>query len=99
MYEWKVIEHLCPQVALDSGETVAANVVVLGVGVVPNTDFLASSNIPRDDRGFVPVNEVCIFIGSTLYKSVYCTNSFIIYWLCLLIGVLLYCTVASKCPF
>lgn len=43
---------------LDSGETIEADVVVLGVGVVPNTEFLASSSIPRDQRGYIPVNEV-----------------------------------------
>lgn len=59
--------------ALESGETVTADLVVLGVGVVPNTDFLASSNIPRDDRGFVPVNEVCTFIGSTVWYITLCT--------------------------
>lgn len=44
-------------VTLDSGETVEADVVVLGVGVVPNTDFLTTSSIPRNQRGYVPVNE------------------------------------------
>ncbi|KAK3870581.1 hypothetical protein Pcinc_024206 [Petrolisthes cinctipes] len=55
-------------VVLESGETIAADIVVLGVGVVPNTDFLASSNIPRDDRGFVPVNE---FLETSI-PGVYC---------------------------
>lgn len=46
------------QVTLNSGETVEADVVVLGIGVVPNTEFLATSSIPRDQRGYIPVNEV-----------------------------------------
>ncbi|KAG0715763.1 Apoptosis-inducing factor 3 [Chionoecetes opilio] len=44
-------------VSLDSGETIKAECVVLGVGVTPNTDFLATSSIPRNQRGYVPVNE------------------------------------------
>lgn len=48
------------EVALNSGETVDADIVVLGVGVVPNTEFLASSSIPRDERGYIPVNEVSV---------------------------------------
>ncbi|XP_045125782.1 apoptosis-inducing factor 3-like isoform X1 [Portunus trituberculatus] len=44
-------------VTLDSGETVEADVVVLGVGVVPNTEFLETSSIPRNQRGYIPVNE------------------------------------------
>lgn len=44
-------------VSLNSGETVEADMVVLGVGVVPNTEFLASSSIPRNERGYIPVTE------------------------------------------
>lgn len=75
--------------ALESGETVTADLVVLGVGVVPNTDFLASSNIPRDDRGFVPVNEVRIFIGSTVWHKILC-GVVITVWLYVVNRVLLY---------
>lgn len=45
------------EVALQNGETVAADVVVLGVGVIPNTAFLKDSGVELTDRGFVRVNE------------------------------------------
>ena len=60
------------KVTLDSGETTEADVVVLGVGVEPNTHFLETSSIPRNQRGFVPVNEVSAHLLESLgfrYKA------------------------------
>lgn len=55
-------------VKIDNGETIEANVAVMGVGVVPDTEFLYNSKIYRDDRGYVPVNEYL----ETNYPDVYC---------------------------
>ena len=46
------------KVVLDNGETVVADIVVTGVGVVPDTDFLSGSNLTRNKAGCVEVNEV-----------------------------------------
>ncbi|XP_027239416.2 apoptosis-inducing factor 3 isoform X2 [Penaeus vannamei] len=45
------------EVVLDNDETIPADVVVMGVGVVPDTQFLSTSSVRLDERGFVPVNE------------------------------------------
>ncbi|XP_042207746.1 apoptosis-inducing factor 3-like isoform X2 [Homarus americanus] len=44
-------------VVLDTGETIPADVVVTGVGVVPNTEFLKSSDISLNGAAYVTVNE------------------------------------------
>jgi len=43
-------------VILRGGERLKADVVVLGVGVTPNTDFLEGSGIDKNDRGYVKVD-------------------------------------------
>jgi nitrite reductase/ring-hydroxylating ferredoxin subunit/thioredoxin reductase len=45
-------------VTLPSGETLPADVVIAGVGVVPATDFLKDSGLPISRRGEVVVDEV-----------------------------------------
>ena len=45
------------EVLLTNGETLPADVVVLGIGVTPNSSFLDGSQIDLTDRGFVSVNE------------------------------------------
>lgn len=45
-------------VALPSGETLEADMVVAGVGVVPETGFLKDSQLPVTQRGELQVNEV-----------------------------------------
>ena len=45
-------------VTLPSGETLEADVVVAGVGVVPDTDFLKTSSLPLSKRGELVVDEV-----------------------------------------
>ncbi|KAG7154387.1 apoptosis-inducing factor 3-like [Homarus americanus] len=45
------------KVVLDTGETIPADVVVTGVGVVPNTEFLKSSDISLNGAAYVTVNE------------------------------------------
>lgn len=47
---------------MDNDETIPADVVVMGVGVVPDTQFLSTSSVRLDERGFVPVNEVAIYM-------------------------------------
>ncbi|XP_066983971.1 apoptosis-inducing factor 3-like isoform X2 [Macrobrachium rosenbergii] len=43
-------------VSLDNDETVEADMVVAGVGVVPDTDFLSGSGITLNERGYVEVD-------------------------------------------
>lgn len=45
------------EVILSNGNTLTADVVVLGIGVTPNSNFLDGSQIDLTDRGFVSVNE------------------------------------------
>lgn len=45
------------EVVLTNGVTLPADVVVLGIGVTPNSGFLDGSQIDLTDRGFVSVNE------------------------------------------
>ena len=45
-------------VTLPSGETLEADMVVAGVGVVPDTDFLKESNLPISKRGELVVDKV-----------------------------------------
>jgi len=45
------------KVVLNNGTTLPADTVIFGAGVVPTTDFLKSSDIEMDVRGFVKVNE------------------------------------------
>lgn len=45
-------------VTLPSGETLEAEVVVAGVGVVPETDFLKESSLPLSSRGELVVDKV-----------------------------------------
>ncbi len=44
-------------VALPSGQTLEADMVVAGVGVVPETSFLKDSQLPVTKRGELEVNE------------------------------------------
>ena len=45
-------------VTLPSGKVLEADICVVGVGVVPATDFLKGSGVPMSERGEVIVNEV-----------------------------------------
>lgn len=45
------------EVVLKSGKRLPADVVVAGIGVIPNTAFLRDSEIALTDRGFIKVNE------------------------------------------
>ncbi len=49
------------EVELTSGQTLAADLVVSGLGVVPCTDFLRDSDVRLDRRGYVPVDQVDYF--------------------------------------
>ncbi|KAL4223457.1 hypothetical protein ACF0H5_016928 [Mactra antiquata] len=45
------------EAVLSTGTKIPADVAILGVGVVPATNFLKGSDIKMTDRGFIPVNE------------------------------------------
>uniref|UniRef100_A0A1I8AVG0 Rieske domain-containing protein n=1 Tax=Steinernema glaseri TaxID=37863 RepID=A0A1I8AVG0_9BILA len=46
------------EVVLGDGRRIPADVVVAGIGVLPNTEFLKDSGIQMDSRGFVLVSEI-----------------------------------------
>ena len=60
------------EVVLNTGQTLRADLLLVGVGVLPCTDFIRGSNIRLNSKGYVPVNEV-IFLG---YK--FCMSSKVI---------------------
>ncbi|KAK3582946.1 hypothetical protein CHS0354_019953 [Potamilus streckersoni] len=45
------------EAVLSNGTKLPADVCILGVGVVPATEFLKDSGIKMTDRGFIPVNQ------------------------------------------
>ena len=49
---------MIPQVILKDGTTLAADLVVAGVGVEPASGFLKDTGIKLNSRGFAVVNEV-----------------------------------------
>jgi 3-phenylpropionate/trans-cinnamate dioxygenase ferredoxin reductase subunit len=53
----RVTEVSGENVTLAGGETIGADVVVVGVGVIPNTEWLGGSGIQLDAQGGVVVNE------------------------------------------
>jgi NADPH-dependent 2,4-dienoyl-CoA reductase/sulfur reductase-like enzyme len=55
-------------VELDDGGRLPADVVVVGVGVVPATDWLTGSTVKLDDRGAVVVDE---FLESVSARGIY----------------------------
>lgn len=60
-------------VTLPSGETLEADMVVAGVGVVPETDFLKDSKLPMSKRGELIVDQVqnC---KSSSFNGRHCTS-------------------------
>ncbi|KHJ90556.1 pyridine nucleotide-disulfide oxidoreductase [Oesophagostomum dentatum] len=44
-------------VTIDTGETIPADVVVVGIGVEPPTDWLKNTRVELDERGFIKVDE------------------------------------------
>ena len=50
-------------VSLESGSEVTADVVVCGIGVTPNTDFLKNCGVSLSDEGYVAVDE---FMGTSV---------------------------------
>ncbi|XP_068249916.1 apoptosis-inducing factor 3-like isoform X1 [Palaemon carinicauda] len=55
-------------VLLDNEEKIEADIVVTGIGVVPETDFLSGSSIERNENGYVEVNEFL----ETSVPNIYC---------------------------
>lgn len=43
-------------VVLDNGKTIEADMVVVGFGISPSTDFLVKSTVDLKDDGSIPVN-------------------------------------------
>ncbi|XP_064089762.1 apoptosis-inducing factor 3-like isoform X2 [Macrobrachium nipponense] len=71
-------------VSLDNEETIEADMVVTGVGVVPDTDFLSGSGITRNERGYVEVNEFL----ETSVPNIYCGGDIVSFPLLLHDGAL-----------
>lgn len=46
------------EIKLTTGQTLPADILLAGLGVVPCTDFLRGSDINLDPRGYVPVDKV-----------------------------------------
>lgn len=53
------------EVNLTSGQTLCADLLLTGLGVVPCTDFLRGSDVMLDSRGYVPVDKVYTVITMT----------------------------------
>jgi len=56
------------KIVMADGRELPADLCVLGVGVEPNTDYLAATPIEKDPRGFVQVNE---YLQSVSVPDVY----------------------------
>ena len=56
--EFKGEDGKLKKVILKNGQTIAAEVCVLGVGVTPATDFLSDSGLKMTDHGAVCVDKV-----------------------------------------
>lgn len=67
------------EVELTCGDSLSADLLVTGLGVVPCTDFLRGSEIVLDNRGYVPVDEVYWFsyyMISVFQQRKYCETGF-----------------------
>lgn len=51
-------DGILTEVSLTTGQTLQADILLAGLGVLPCTDFLRASDIVLDNRGYVPVDEV-----------------------------------------
>jgi NADPH-dependent 2,4-dienoyl-CoA reductase/sulfur reductase-like enzyme len=50
-------EGILEKVVLENGEELDADVVVLGLGVNPSTDYIIDEEVEKDSRGYIIVNE------------------------------------------
>lgn len=64
----RVVAATDRDVELDDGSRLHADVIVVGVGVVPSTEWLADSGVERDPRGGIVVDE---FLRSVTVHGVY----------------------------
>jgi pyruvate/2-oxoglutarate dehydrogenase complex dihydrolipoamide dehydrogenase (E3) component len=54
---------------LTSGKSIAADLVLLSIGVKPNTGFLANSEIELGSRGHIDVNEYLKTSNEHIYAA------------------------------
>ncbi|GAA6826612.1 CoA-disulfide reductase [Helicobacter pylori] len=45
------------KVTFKSGNEATYDIIITGVGIKPNSDFVKSSNVQLDDKGYIPVND------------------------------------------
>jgi len=57
------------EVVLNTGQTLRADLLLVGVGVLPCTDFIRGSNIRLNSKGYVPVNEYMMTNCQDVYAA------------------------------
>lgn len=45
------------KVTFKSGKEASYDIIITGVGITPNSDFVKSSNVQLDNKGYIPVND------------------------------------------
>uniref|UniRef100_A0A8C2ZK57 Apoptosis inducing factor mitochondria associated 5 n=1 Tax=Cyclopterus lumpus TaxID=8103 RepID=A0A8C2ZK57_CYCLU len=66
--EVKGVDGKVKEVVLKSGKVIPADVLIVGIGIKPNSEFLLDSKIPMDSKHFVTVDKYM----RTNISSVYC---------------------------
>ncbi|XP_050934425.1 apoptosis-inducing factor 3, partial [Lates calcarifer] len=66
--EVKGVNGKVKEVVLKSGKVIPADVLIVGIGIIPNSEFLRGSNIQMDAKNFVPVDKYM----RTNIPNVYC---------------------------
>ncbi|XP_060942389.1 apoptosis-inducing factor 3-like [Limanda limanda] len=55
--EVRGVDGKVKEVVLKSGKVIAADVLIVGIGVVPNSELLRGSHVQMDEKHFVPVDK------------------------------------------